>query len=168
MYSPGTDAPYVYSGARYRPQPHSSIDATRFGLPKARWSRWTHSMLSTIADVDGDAEANTTDSGPWSRARARSRAATVSSASSHVIGCQPGSGSSFGRVRFNGCVNRPGWAVIRGASLPFTHRALPVGWDGSRLSANVPPVTVARAPQRETHNGQYVGTSIGASPIGSP
>ena len=50
---------------------------------------------------------------------------------------------------------------MSGAALPFTQMALPVGCDGSGSSAtNVPSVTVARAPQRDTHNGQYVGTGL--------
>jgi len=53
-----------------------------------------------------------------------------------------------------------GWAVIAGASLPLTHSVFPVGCDGSGFSVNVPSVTVARAPQRDTHNGQYVATSV--------
>ena len=36
----------------------------KFGLPKARISRWTQSMASLIADVDGELELNATDSGP--------------------------------------------------------------------------------------------------------
>jgi hypothetical protein len=48
--------------------------------------------------------------------------------------------------------------VIAGASLPLTHSTLPVGCDGSRCNENVPFATVATAPQRETHKGQYVAT----------
>ena len=35
-----------------------------FGLPNARRRRITQSSASDIADVDGEAELNTTDSGP--------------------------------------------------------------------------------------------------------
>ena len=165
MYAPGTDAPYVNSGARWRPQPHSSIDVRRFGLPKARCSRWIQSMQSTIAEVEGETELNTTDSAPWSRANAWRRSATVASASSQLMRCHPASAATFGLVRFTGCRRRSGCAVMSPAALPFTHSAFPVGCEGSRRSVNVPFATVARAPQRDTHRGQYVATSvaIGAS-----
>ena len=65
----------------------------------------------------------------------RSLAAAVSSASAHVIRCQPGSPSPFGRVRFRGWSSRSGWRTIPGAALPFTHNACPVGWPGSGSSA---------------------------------
>src|SRR5580765_8174917 len=156
MYWPGTGAPYVYTDARWRPQPHSSIDDTKFGLPNARCSRWIQSTQSTIADVDGETELNTTDSGPWSRASPRSRSATVPSAASQVMRRQPGSAEPLGWVRIIGYRSRSGWAVMAGASLPLMHSTLPVGCDGSRSSVNVPSITVARAPQRDTHNGQYV------------
>ena len=153
-YWPGTDAPYVYSEARNRPQPHSSIAATKLGLPKARCSRWIQSTQSTIADVEGETELNTTDSGPWSRASPRSRSATVSSASSQVMHRQPASAEPFGLVRTIGCRRRFGWAVMADASLPLMHSTFPVGCDGSLSRVKVPSVTVARAPQRDTHNGQ--------------
>ena len=59
---------------------------------------------------------------------------------------------------------------ISGAALPFTHSAFPVGCDGSRSRVNVPSVTVARGPHRDTHSGQYVDTSVaaGASAIAPP
>jgi len=48
---------------------------------------------------------------------------------------------------------------MSGAALPFRQIALPVGWDGSGCSASkVPSLSSARAPQRDTHNGQNVGT----------
>jgi hypothetical protein len=134
--------------------------ATKFGVPNARCSRWIQSTQSTIADVEGDTELNTTDSGPWSRAKAWSLPVTVSRASSQLMRCQPGSEAPLTRVRFIGCRKRSGCAVISGAALPFTHNAFPVGCDGSRPSVNVPLATVALAPQRDTHNGQNVGTSI--------
>ena len=84
----------------------------------------------------------------------------MSSASSQLMRRQPGSAEPFGLVRIIGYCSRSGWAVIAGASLPLTHSTFPVGCDGSRFSVNVPSVTVARAPQRDTHNGQYVATSV--------
>ncbi|HEX5922731.1 MAG TPA: hypothetical protein VFY45_02790, partial [Baekduia sp.] len=63
----------------------------KFGLPNARRSRTIQSTESLIAEVDGDAEANTTDSGPDSVAIAPSRAAIVSSASSQLIRSHAGS-----------------------------------------------------------------------------
>src|SRR5205085_8142412 len=101
-----------------------------------------------IAEVEGDTELNTTDSGPWSRASARRRSATVPSASSQLMRCQPASADPFGVVRLIGYRRRSGWAVIAGASLPLRHSTFPVGWDGSRFRVNVPFDTVARAPQR--------------------
>ncbi len=102
MYAPGTAAPKVYVGARNLPQPQSSIDASRFGVPKAFMSRLIQAVVSSDPDVDGDATLNTTLSGPSSVAIAASRVATRSSASSHPIRSQPGSGSPFGRVRRTG------------------------------------------------------------------
>ena len=83
---------------------------------------------------------------------------------------QPGSAEPFGLVRIIGCRRRSGWAVMAGASLPLMHSTLPVGCDGSWSSVKVPLVTVARAPQRDTHKGQYVATSVevDASAMASP
>src|SRR4051812_14407719 len=91
MNAPGTGAPNVYIEARYRPHPHSSIELTKFGLPNARRRRTIQSTESLIADVDGEADPNTTDSGPDAAAIAVNRAATVSSASSQPIRSHPGS-----------------------------------------------------------------------------
>jgi hypothetical protein len=116
-------------------------------------------MASLIAEVDGEVALNTTDSGPWTRLRARSCAATVSSASSHVMRCQPGSPAPLGFVRMRGCSSRSAWFTISGAALPLTHSAWPVGCDGSgRNATNSPSVIVAFAPHRDTHSGQYVDT----------
>jgi hypothetical protein len=84
----------------------------------------------------------------------------VPSASSQLMRLQPASVEPFGVVRFIGYRRRSGWAVIAGASFPLMHSTFPVGWDGSRCSVNVPSDTVARAPQRDTHNGQYVANSV--------
>ena len=62
-----------------------------------------------MAEVEGEAVLNTTLSGPCSAAMRRRLAATVSSASSQLIRCQPGSASPFGRVRFSGWSSRSGW-----------------------------------------------------------
>src|SRR5512132_2460457 len=99
MNVPGTGAPKVYVDARYRPQPHSSIEQVKFGLPNARRSRVIQSTESLSADVDGEADPKTTASGPLSPAIRRSLAATVSSASSQLIRSQPGSGDPLGLVR---------------------------------------------------------------------
>jgi hypothetical protein len=40
------------------------MEFTKFGLPNARRSRVNQSTESDIADVDGEALPNTTDSGP--------------------------------------------------------------------------------------------------------
>lgn len=128
-------------------------------------------MQSTMADVDGDTELNTTDSGPWSAASAWSRSVTICNASSHEIRCQSGSDAPFGAVRLRGCRKRSGWLVISGAAFPLTHSAFPVGCRGSRDSANVSSVTVARAPHRDTHKGQKVATSVLTAPsttMGTP
>ena len=85
-----------------RPQPHSSIDPHRFGLPKARINRRIQTEESAMADVDPETWLNTTLSGPWRSAICRSLVAVTSSASCQLIRCQPGSGSPFGRVRFSG------------------------------------------------------------------
>ena len=85
------------------------------------------STESLIADVDGEADANTTDSGPDAAAIAVSRAATVSSASSQLIRSHPGSSAPCGAVRRSGCSTRSAWPTISGAALPFTHSAFPVG-----------------------------------------
>jgi hypothetical protein len=53
-------------------------------------------MTSEVAAVDGEADANTTDSGPYLSLISDSRSATVCSASSQLIGNQPGSLSPFG------------------------------------------------------------------------
>src|SRR5919204_2803579 len=95
MNAPGTGAPNVYVEARYRPQPHSSIEQVKFGLPNARRRRVIQSTESLSAEVDGDADPNTTDSGPDVSATARSRAATVSRASSQPIRSHPGSSAPF-------------------------------------------------------------------------
>jgi hypothetical protein len=102
---------------------------------------------------------NATDSGPPAAAAAVSFAATVPSASSQPMRSQPGSAASLGVVRRSGCSSRDGCRTISGAALPLTQRARPVGCDGSGSNARkVPSVTSARAPHRDTHNGQYVGT----------
>ena len=164
MNAPGTGAPNVYIEARYRPHPHSSIEQVKFGLPKARRRRVIQSTESLIAEVDGDAEANTTDSGPDAAAIALSRAAIVSSASSQVMRSHIGSSAPFGAVRRSGCSTRSAWPTIAGAALPFTHSARPVGWAGSGSSAVKRPSTVtAVAPQRETHSAQNVGVRTCAS-----
>ena len=125
------------------------------GLPKARRRRTTQWRESDRAEVEGEAVLKATVSGPCVAASAVSRAATRSSASSQEIRCHPGSGSPLGRVRRIGCSRRPGPCTISGASFPFRHRALPVGWEGSGASAvSRPPVTVASAPQREVHRAQ--------------
>ena len=122
------------------------------------------STESLIAEVDGDADENTTDSGPDSPAIPVSRAATVSSASSQLICSHAGSSAPFGAVRRRGCSSRSALATIAGAALPFTHRARPVGWRGSGSSAVKPPSTLtAVAPQRETHSAQKVGVRTGVS-----
>ena len=105
-------------------------------------------------EVDGETELNTTDSGPCWRANDCKRSATMASASSHVMRRQPGSDDPLGFVRIIGCCRRLGCAEIAWASLPLTQSTFPVGCDGSRFNVNVPSPTVARAPQRETHNGQ--------------
>src|SRR5262245_21558102 len=144
-----------------RPQPHSSMYPTRLGLPKARRSRSTQSIESDMADVEGEALPNTTASGPDSTAIAVSRDAMVASASSQLRRSQPGSAEPFGLVRRNGYSNRSGCATISGAALPLTQIACPVGWPGSGRSASRrPSSTVAVAPQRDTHSGQNVATSI--------
>ena len=129
-----------------------------FGLPNARINRTTQSTASLIADVDGELELKPTACGPSLALIASSRSAMVSSAWSQVICSQPGSAASLGLVRRSGCSSRPECSMICGAALPFTHSALPVGWEGSgwRLSS-LPSSTLARAPHRETHSGQYVG-----------
>jgi hypothetical protein len=71
-------------------------------VPKARCSRWIQSTQSTIADVEGETELNTTDSAPCSPASVRSRSATASNASSQLIRSQPGSAEPLGVVRFSG------------------------------------------------------------------
>ncbi|CAN5873630.1 hypothetical protein BH20ACT6_BH20ACT6_21600 [soil metagenome] len=130
-----------------------------FGLPYARRRRITQSIASLIAEVEGDVALNTTDSEPWSRARARSRAATVSRASSQVMAFQPGSPDPFGAVRLSGCSSRSAWVTSSGAVLPLIHSAWPVGCEGSGCSAvKAPSLIVAFAPHRETHRGQNVGT----------
>ena len=58
MNAPGTGAPNVYVDARYRPQPHSSIEQVKFGLPNARRSRVIQSTESLSAEVDGEADPN--------------------------------------------------------------------------------------------------------------
>src|SRR3954469_10729823 len=158
MKAPGTAAPNVYIEARYRPHPHSSIEQVKFGLPKARRRRVIQSAESLIADVDGDAAPNTTDSGPDAAAIAVSRAATVSSASSQLIRSHAGSSAPLGAVRRSGYSTRSAWPTIAGAALPFTHNARPVGWAASGSSAVKRPSTVtAIAPQRDTHSAQNVG-----------
>ncbi len=158
MNAPGTAAPNVYIEARYRPHPHSSIELVKFGLPNARRRRVIQSTESLIADVDGDADPNTTDSGPDAAAIAVSRVATVSSASSQLIRSQAGSSAPFGAVRRSGCSTRSACPTIAGAALPFTHNARPVGCPASGSSAAKRPSTVtAVAPHRETHSAQNVG-----------
>ena len=73
------------------------------------------STESLRADVDGDADPNTTDSGPVAAAIAVKRAATVSSASSQLICSHPGSSAPFGAVRRSGCGTRSAWLTISGA-----------------------------------------------------
>src|SRR6266705_7077789 len=90
MKAPGTGAPKVYIDAMNRPQPHSSIEQVKFGLPKARRSRMIQSTESLSAEVDGEADPNTTASGPLSSAICPSPEAMVSSASSQLIRSQPG------------------------------------------------------------------------------
>ena len=85
------------------------------------------STESLMAEVDGDADANTTDSGPEAAAIAVSREAIVSSASSQLIRSHAGSSAPFGAVRRSGCSTRSAWPTIAGAALPFTHSARPVG-----------------------------------------
>ena len=132
-----------------------------FGHPNARRRRISQSTESLIADVDGEAELKTTDSAPWSRARARSRAATVSSASSQEMRRQPGSAAPLGLVRASGCSRRSAWCTISGAALPLMQRAWPVGCEGSGCSSrSSPSLTVAVAPQRDTHKGQNVETCV--------
>src|SRR3954463_6291551 len=141
----------------YRPQPHSSMYEQKLGLPNARLRRTTQSTESDIADVDGEALPNTTASGPDCSAIAVSFVAIVSSASSQLIGSQPGSGAPFGAVRRRGRSSRSGWLTISGAALPLTHSACPVGCPGAgRKASNRPSSTVAVAPHRETHSGQKV------------
>ena len=114
-----------------------------------------------IAEVEGDAEPNATHSGPWSLASARSRDATMSSASSQLMRCQPGSAAPLGLVRLRGWSSRSAWLTISGAALPFTHSAAPVGCDGSgRRATNAPSVIVASTPHRDTHKAQNVGTCL--------
>jgi hypothetical protein len=122
------------------------------------------STESLIADVEGDADANTTDSGPDAAAVAVSLAATTSSASSQLIRSHAGSSDPFGAVRRSGCSTRSAWLTIAGAALPFTHSARPVGWAGSGSSAVKCPSTVtAVAPQRDTQSAQNVGVRTVAS-----
>ena len=124
------------------------------------------STASLIAEVDGELELNATACGPSAALSVSNRSATVSSASSHVIGSHPGSAASFGLERRRGCSNRVGWSTMSGAAFPFRQSARPVGWDGSGRSAtNFPSSTVARAPQRETHSGQYVGIVAPPMPL---
>src|SRR5918911_4154500 len=127
MNAPGTGAPNVYIDARYRPHPHNSIEQVKLGLPNARRRRMIQSTESLSAEVDGDADPNTTDSGPDAAAIAVSRAAIVSSASSQPIRAHAGSSAPFGAVRRSGCSTRSAWPTIAGAALPFTHSAPPVG-----------------------------------------
>ncbi len=144
------------------------METQRLGLPNARRSRLSQSTESDIADVEGELDPKTTHSGPCSRASAVSRSATVSSASSHVIVSQPGSGAPLGWVRRSGCSRRSRWATSSGAALPLTQRAAPVGCVGSgRKEVRTPSDTVAVAPHRETHNGQKVGTSSPAGAVRS-
>ena len=159
MNAPGTGAPKVYVDARYRPQPHSSIEQVKFGLPNARRSRVIQSTESLSAEVDGEADPNTTASGPLSSAISPSLEAIVSSASSQLICSHPGSGAPLGRVRRSGWSSRSGCSRTRGAALPFTQTARPVGWAGSGpIAVSRPSTTVAVAPQRDTHIGQKVAT----------
>ena len=131
------------------------------GLPKARRSRVSQSIESDMADVEGEALPNTTASGPDSAATAASRAAMVASASSQPSRSQPGSAAPFGAVRRSGCSSRSGCATISGAALPLTQIAPPVGWPGrGRSASRRPSSTVAVAPQRDTHSGQNVATSV--------
>src|SRR6266496_2034925 len=78
-----------------RPQPHSSIEPQRFGLPKARIKRRIQGVESAIAEVDAETRLNTTLSGPCRSASCRNRVALRSSASSQLIRCQPASGSPY-------------------------------------------------------------------------
>src|SRR5512143_1729406 len=102
MKLPGTLAPNVYCVAKYRPQPHSSMDTHRLGLPNAFIRRWIQSTESSEEEVDGEEALKTTLSGPCSAAILRRLADVKSRASSQLMRCQPGSGSPFGRVRFMG------------------------------------------------------------------
>jgi len=102
MNAPGTAAPNVYVEAKCRPQPHNSVELVKFGLPNARRKRVIQSTESLSAEVDGDADPNTTDSGPGSAASPRSWPATVSSASSQLSRSHPGSSAPFGAVRRSG------------------------------------------------------------------
>jgi hypothetical protein len=85
-----------------RPQPQSSIDPHWLGLPKARIRRWIQIAESSMAEVEGEAELNTTLCGPCAEASRRSCDAVRSSASSQLMRSHPGSGSPFGRVRLRG------------------------------------------------------------------
>jgi DNA-binding transcriptional LysR family regulator len=71
-------------------------------VPNVFISRRIQAPESTMAVVEGDGRLKATASGPCAPEISRIAAATVSSASSHEIRCQPGSGSPFGRVRFMG------------------------------------------------------------------
>ena len=102
MNPPGTGAPKVYIDAIYRPQPHSSIEQVKFGLPNARRNRMIQSTESLNAEVDGEADPNTTASGPLSPAISPSFDAMVSSASSQLVRTHPGSSAPFGAVRRSG------------------------------------------------------------------
>ncbi len=79
------------------------------GLPKVRMSRLIHGKPSETAVPAGVVTAKATASGPSRSASARMRPAVQSSASSHVMRTQPGSGSLRGRVR------RIGWSSRSGA-----------------------------------------------------
>ena len=94
--------PKVKRVAYARPQPHSSIEPHRLGLPKARIRRVIHGEASAIADVEAETEVKTTLSAPCRDLMRWSAAAVVSSASSQLIRRQPGSGWPLGRVRFIG------------------------------------------------------------------
>ncbi|CFT99910.1 Uncharacterised protein [Bordetella pertussis] len=104
----------------------------------------------------GVVTANATLSAPSRRRATASRAATSSRASDHSISRQPGSAAPRGLVRLSGRSRRWLSAIISGAARPLAHRAPPVGWPASGVTATSRPFsTWLTDPQRDRHSVQY-------------
>src|ERR1700746_2305570 len=119
--------PVVNARAYWRCQAQISHALQLFGEPNALISRSTQGCASDIAVPELVVTAKATASGPLSDAIRRIAAAVSSSASSHEIRRQPGSGSPFGRVRRIGWSSRSGASTKAGEARPLAHTALPVG-----------------------------------------